>query len=201
MKNEYRKQFEQIKAPKSLIEKTRLEMRKLEQEQSNEIDEVNNVKQQSVEGKILTKDTESHHEKERKKPAISVVVRLGVLAAALLLVVGGGYGIYQSQNNLSVASIVRESDGSFEAEQNFGQGTGHSEKDNFDISKGSSEKVIPQFLRETKSNKVQGIEVWLAEDENHLFYAGYQKEDLYYYIIGKNISKEEFITFVKERLK
>ncbi|MCB5951746.1 hypothetical protein LI951_06680 [Enterococcus sp. BWT-B8] len=186
MKDEYKKQLNQIKAPKSLIEKTRLELREREEQKKQEVPPKTDIKEQPVSLPVKRKLSQS--------------VRFAILAAVLVIIAGAGsYGYYQSQHSLRIAFVEQESD-TFSIDKNFGQ-IGGSKNENIEVSKGRSSKVIPDFLRETEPNKLNEIDVWLAKNEENIFFAGYQKDGIYYFIQAKEISETEFLAYIKDRLE
>ncbi|MEI5993929.1 hypothetical protein [Candidatus Enterococcus mansonii] len=170
MKDEYNKEIEKIRAPRHLIERTKIEMKK---------------------------EIEKEQEKQSKF-TVTVVLRRSAVAAIVILAVGvGGYSYYSSQNHIDIASVEQAD---FTIDKNFGQAIGKEKKDKIQVTEGKDKTIIPEFLAEVKESKIKGTTILLGKDSRNIFYAAYSKEDKYYYIVGKDVTEKEFIDFIKNKL-
>lgn len=194
MKEEYKKEMDTIKAPRDLIERTKIEMRKemAKKAQTNEKVEAETPVH------VIPEPTVSDSEKT-KAPIINITFRqTAIVSAAVLLIIVGTFGYLKSQTTINIQAV---SETSMTLNPNLGKGSGNNQgtQDKMTVVSGADQSIVPEFLQEIKASKIKGHSVQLGVDKKGIYHASYKVADTYYYVTGTDVSEEEFINFLKNK--
>lgn len=99
--------------------------------------------------------------------------------------------------------VAEVSNSSFSLDLNLGS-VGKSQENKEAIQHHTSEKasIIPDFLAETEPSQINKVEVHIGFDEKKdVYYASYQQDEIYHYVVGEKTSESDFIDYLKKEIK
>lgn len=192
MKDDYNKELDKIKAPRDLIERTKVEMRKeLAKQVAETKQEIEPIKN------IMTDTPETV--KLDKAPVINIRFRqLVIVSAAVIILIMATLGYVNSRNVITIQAVTETT---MTLNPNLGRMTekGSKSQDTIKVISGKDPSIIPEFLKEVKKSKIKGQSIQLAFDKKGVYHAAYELEGTYYYVTGIDVTEREFIDFFKNK--
>lgn len=179
MKEDYNKELNKIKAPRDLIERTKVEMRK-------------EMAKQATAETIQVVDSE-------KPASIKISFRqTAIVSAAVLLIIVASLAYVKSRNTITIQAVTETT---MTLNPNLGRMTERDSKsqDNIKVLSGTDQSIVPEFLKDVKKSKVKGQSVQLGLDKKGVYHAAYKLGTTYYYVTGIDVTENEFIDFLKTK--
>lgn len=68
------------------------------------------------------------------------------------------------------------------------------------MKEGDDSTIIPEFMAQVVPSKIKGQVIRLAQ-EGECYYAAFSRGKRYYFLTGKDVSKDAFINYLKNKLK
>lgn len=187
--NQYRREADEIHAPKELIERTRAAMQAEERRLAEE------TKLESIPKNIY-----------RWR-------RYAAAACVGLFILGGYAGYrYRADNFIHVQQIaaLEHHTGEEDNEWNIGMSLGHAdhtqEKDDstekIQVISGEDRSIVPEELWKVDKSRIKGIDLYIGHvEEEDMYCAAWEYEGIYYYAESKNVEENDFLSDLKKNLK
>lgn len=175
LEEKYISEISQIKAPRELVDRTKLEMR----------------------AELGKKVQPSLFDKRIK---VKFSYRRLFLVVAFLLLIGSSFVYYYQKDQIHIVAV---SQNQFSVDKSFGKfDTSHQtkEKQPIELIMSYESTIIPEVMVKVASSRVDGQKLRLAQD-GKTYYASFSKGEHYYFVIGKGVSKKDFINYLKKTLR
>ncbi|MGO2298625.1 hypothetical protein [Pseudolactococcus laudensis] len=175
LKEKYVDAMSQIKAPNELVDKTKLAIR----------------------AELATETRSGFFDKRIKMKFF--YGRL-FLVALLILFIGSGFVYYHQRDQIHIMAV---SQNQVSMNKSFGKfDTSHRNQKNkpIEVKEGDDSTIIPEFMAQVVPSKIKGQVIQLAQ-EGECYYAAFSRGKRYYFLTGKDVSKDAFINYLKNKLK
>ncbi|GAB2021327.1 hypothetical protein RyT2_04010 [Pseudolactococcus yaeyamensis] len=175
LRDDYVAEMRDIKAPRHLIDQTKMEM-----------------------GADLSKTSQPNFSPKVIK--VKFPYSRLILAAVVVFVIGGSFLYYQQTDQIQIVAVKENQ---FSMNKDFGKfDSSYQAKKSTPIELVESEDatIIPDFMAEVAPSKLNGQKIQLAQNGN-VYYAAFSKHKQYYFVTGKDVTQDAFIQFLKNILK
>ena len=193
--NQYRREADEIHAPKELVERTRAAMLAEEKRMAEEELAEEAKPQKNMSKKIY----------RWRKYAVAACVGLFIL---------GGYAgyRYRADNFVHVQQLAALEQHTNEegSKWNIGMSLGHventQEKDDrsekMKVISGEDRSIVPEGLWEVEKSRIKGLDLYIGYVEKEkMYYAAWEYEGIYYYAEAGNMEENDFLDYLKKNLK
>jgi hypothetical protein len=177
LKDEYVAEMNQIKAPRDLIDKTKLAM-----------------------AETLDPNTPGQSSKKVVKVNFRGMRTLLAVVAAVTVMIGGSLTYLHLKDRVTIVAV---SPTQLSMDKNWGKfnpSGATQKKEPIALVESVRSTIIPEFMAKVTPSQLAGQKIQLAQDGD-TYYAAFTKGQRYYFVTGKGVSQKTFITFLKNKLK
>ncbi len=151
----------------------------------------------------LLNATRQQMKAEKKRRRTARFIRYGAAAACFCLVAFGIWK-YTGRDRIYIEEVQLS-----RQEWTIGKNLGNAdvsadgrdkESDSFTLHSGETKETAPEEIWDLQASTVKRTKVYIGKTGDETWAAAYEKEGIYYYLEGTDISEDEFLNYLRNNL-